>query len=728
MNRYSKLVCCGSAVCLTLASGISSGQNVSFRESGHPRTEYPVGSFPRNAIGTGDFNNNGLPDVASGSNGAVSVLLAAADGSGFGAAGSFAVNGTVVSLAIGDVNGDGNLDIITAAPFTSNPVSLLRGNGDGSFQAATSLPFSFSSPEFVALVDLNADQKLDLVVTSDSGILYVLLGNGDGTFQNPRTISLPGNGGSIASGDFDGDGRLDLVIAVSGSLLLLLGNGDGSFQSPRTVASGAPARIAVAGDFNGDKRLDLAVLQPNSVAIVLGNGNGTFQAPRLTAIANDSSDIKAGDLNSDGALDVVVSHCPFSGTSFVGILFGNGNGALQAPVATYTFGCTAGVALADFDLDGSLDVAANKNAPNGTVMLLPGNGDGTIGPRRPPTGNNPNSIAAGDFNEDGIADLVVSNGSSNNVSLFLGNGDTTFQPARNLPVGLGPSSVAVGDINADGHLDLAVANINSDDVSVLRGRGDGTFIPLGAVLVGDRPLAVVFGDFNRDGNLDMAVVRSFGQLSVLLGNGDGTFQVPISSSSGASSPTSLARADLNGDEIDDLVVTDGSSFSGSVVVLLGVGNGTFQAPRRFNTDRSPSSVAVGDLNGDGIPDLAVSNRDTQNVTVLLGIGNGMFQAGVDFFVLGTSPAAVVLGDFNADGRLDIATANSFTNNVSILLNNEVSKAAVLGPVSFVDVGEFGAGSFPRAMVVGDFNADGLPDLAVANSLSNDLTVLFNASR
>jgi len=226
----------------------------------------------------------------------------------------------------------------------------------------------------------------------------------------------------------------------------------------------------------------------------------------------------------------------------------------------------------------------------------------------------------------------------------------------------------------------------------------------------------------------MAVIRNSGSISLLLGNGNGTFQSPSSFCSGASSPTSLVRADLNGDGVDDLVVTNGGFSFGSVSVILGNGDGTFQTPRMLTPDRNPSSVAVGDLNGDGVLDLAVSNRDSANVTVFLGNGNGTFQPGVDFFVFGSGPAAVVLGDFNGDGRLDIATANSFSNNVSVLLNNEVLNAVALTLISFVDAGEFGVGSSPRSLVICDFNGDGQLDLAVANSQSNDLAVLFNATR
>jgi hypothetical protein len=297
-----------------------------------------------------------------------------------------------------------------------------------------------------------------------------------------------------------------------------------------------------------------------------------------------------------------------------------------------------------------------------------------------------------------------------------------------MPVGLLPTSVAIGDFNADGHLDLAVANGNSDDVSILRGRGDGTFIPLGAAIVGGSPVAVVVGDFNRDGRVDIAAARSSsGGVAVLFGNGNGTFQAAVTISSGIFSPTGLALADLNGDLADDLIVV-GGSFSPNVAVLLGNGDGTFQTPRMLTAGRNPSSVAAGDVNGDGIPDLVVANSFSSNVTVFLGNGNGTFQPGVDFFILAAGPASVALADINGDGRVDIVTANSSSNNVSVLLNVEVPAAAVLSPVSFVDIGEFPVDASPRFLAVGDFNGDGQPDLATCNAPSNNLAVLINATQ
>jgi hypothetical protein len=241
-----------------------------------------------------------------------------------------------------------------------------------------------------------------------------------------------------------------------------------------------------------------------------------------------------------------------------------------------------------------------------------------------PVGSEPTAVATGDFNGDGNLDLVVANFHVNTVSVLLGKGDGTFNAAVNYNVGHGPISVAVADLNGDHKLDLVVVNETDNNASVLLGNGDGTFnaqvaYPTG---VGGNPLSVVIGDFNGDGIPDLAVADfQTQQVSVLLGNGDGSFQTVKAYSTGAN-PSSIVAADFNGDGKLDLALTStplGSSPGNLVSLLLGNGDGTFGAPALFGAGYLSYSSAVGDFNRDGAPDLAVANGGSNTVSLLLNV-------------------------------------------------------------------------------------------------------------
>jgi hypothetical protein len=332
------------------------------------------------------------------------------------------------------------------------------------------------------------------------------------------------------------------------------------------------------------------------------------------------------------------------------------------------------------------------------------------------------SVAVGDFNGDGILDLAVANSTYyGTVSVLLGQGDGTFLPALTFPAGgYYPSSVAVGDFNGDGKLDLAVADLGK--VSVLLGNGDGTFLPAQSFPVGIENLSLAVGDFNGDGHLDLAV-SDYGdgwdaEVWVLLGHGDGSFGPAQSVYDGSLSALSVTVGDFNGDGKPDLAVASGTNPNGTVSVLLGKGDGSFLPALTFPAGYNPSAVAVGDFNGDGIPDLAVANGGTNpsngSVSVLLGNGDGTFQAAVNY-PAGSYPNSVAVADFNGDGILDLAVA-SYTSSgtVSVLLGQ--------GDGTFLPAQAFPAGGYPSSVAVGDFNGDGWPDLAAA---AGNVSILLN---
>lgn len=357
------------------------------------------------------------------------------------------------------------------------------------------------------------------------------------------------------------------------------------------------------------------------------------------------------------------------------------------------------LATGDFNGDANRDlVTADLEAD--TVSVLLGNGLGEFGlAKNFAVGSRPVSVAVGKFNADAKPDLAVADSGSGDVSILLGKGDGSFGAARSLPIPAGkPRAVAVGDFNHDGKPDLAV--VNSAGVSVLPGKGDGSFGAARNYPTGAEPTAIAVGNFNGDGKLDLAVVNGgvithsparpgdasrplsgegpetvigggFGTVSILLGKGDGTFGAAKNFPVGEETfPVSIAVGDFNGDHRPDLALADNFEGADSISVLLGKGSGAFGPAEKLAVGLTPISVAVGNLNGDSHPDLAVANYNSHNVTVLLGRGSGSFREEKSYGVGGIGhPTAVVIGKLNAGLDPDLAVATT-ANKVWPLLADQ----------------------------------------------------------
>ncbi len=440
-------------------------------------------------------------------------------------------------------------------------------------------------PDALVVTDLTGNGIPDIVVANQGGGFHsrgdisVLLGNGDGTFENQQTFptgEFPPS--EIAVADLTGDGQLDIITANfrQNSVSVLLSNGITSFASseptldlgnfqpavPYAVGNG-PHSVAVKDLGNGQLDIVTANSIDNTVSVLLGNGDGTFQSAHAFAVGSQPRSVAVADLTGDGQPPDIVTANSIDNT--VSVLLGNGDGTFQSAHAFAVGSQPRSVAVADLTGDGQPPDIVTANYGDNTVSVLLGNGDGTFQPVQSYfAGYGPVSVAVADLNGDGLPDIVTAAG-YNTVSVLLGNGDGTFQPAVSYAVGFVPSSVAVADLTGDGQPpDIVTANYGDNTVSVLLGNGDGTFQPAITYAVGNGPEAVAVGEFN--GQLGIVTANAVDNtVSVLLGNGDGTFQ-PAQTYAVGSDPLGVAVADLTGDGMPDIVTAN--SYDDTVSVLL----------------------------------------------------------------------------------------------------------------------------------------------------------------
>ena len=658
------------------------------------------------------------------------VLLGNGDGT-FQAGLGYAAGSYVSSVAVGDLNGDGKPDIVTNGCFASNcgNVAVLLGNGDGTFQAA--MTYGTGGASSVAIGDLNGDGKPDLAVINNGGGLEVLLGNGDGTFQ--ETFSVGGFVAfSVAVADVNGDGKPDLVTAnpcitstngcLSGAVGVLLGNGDGTFQNATIYSSGGVyAHSVVVVDVNGDGKADVVVGNTytlngpgSNAAVLFGNGDGTFQSPvSYGSGPGNAPSVVPGDVNGDGIIDllVVADAVDSNDDGAVNVLLGIGGGKF-ASGATYVpagYGSNA-LLVADLNGDGNPDLVYGNHLfsdaccfTSGVGVSL-GNADGTFQPgvSYSSLGYSPDytAVEVADVNGDGKPDILVANQCfeqtfcyHSSIAVLLGNGDGTFKAAVAYTSRLITPSFAVADINGDGKPDIVA--LSSHGVEGMLGKGDGTFEPpvtLSSDGVGATYVAVA--DVNGDGKPDILAVTQCvqsglnlcvtGSVGVLLGNGDGTFQPEVSYDSGGVNAVGFVIGDINGDGKPDLLIQHSFGYSGTmgaIGVLLGNGDGTFQAATSWPTlDNTyfyfAEELAIADFNGDGKMDVVSGTQDS----LLLGNGDGTFQSAILLpgGTYGVYPGyGTAVADFNHDGKPDLAVGST-----TILLNISPAAAnAVVSPAS-----------------------------------------------
>ncbi len=636
------------------------------------------------ALAAGDLNRDLKPDivVAEESPAALTVLLGRGDGT-FDSQAPVVLAATPSDIALGDLDRDGILDC--AVNGTGGLVLL--GQGDGSF--GPPVRYADGASRAVEIVDMDHDQTLDLLIAFDDRVT-LLPGRGNGSFYPPRNFGGDVLPSAMAIADLNGDQELDVVLNETRYWLprvaIFLGDGGGAVAPPTFLSVPLLPTSVAARDLDGDAQLDLAIAcdAPNDVLVFPGRGDGSFGSPTAYGVGSGPRSILLEELSGDLLPDLAVTSFD---ASEVAVFLGRGGGPLTSAASYPATARPAAIAIGDLDGDPAPDVAV-ADSVSGEVAVLLGHGDGTLGTASfLAAGAAPVAIAIADLNRDLLPDIVVANGlDAGTVGVLLAAGGGAFGAPRFFAAGERPAALAIADLDGDERLDVAVASeAFSGTTAVLLGRGDGTlgeprFNPAGA-----EPAGVAIADLNADGLPDLATAcAGADSVAVLLGLGDGTFVLPSAFAAG-DEPRAIAAGDVDGDSVPDLVVTN--FRSGSVAVLHGLGDARFAPAQPNLVPAGPIALAIGELTEDApgadrpLLDIVVAGFEAGQVAVLASQGGGSFVPAL-LNESGGGPRALALGDLNGDRLLDVAVTRADSGSVTVLLNLRIPSPTPIELASF----------------------------------------------